>query len=91
MNIASIAGVDTGTVTIIMIFAIPLVAIIGGLAVEALKVVRQGDGRAGRQASAEETRLVQQMHEMLQKMEERIEALETLLIDREQKREEVQR
>ncbi len=91
MNVASIAGVDTGTVAIIMIFAIPLVAIIGGLAVEALKVVRQGDGKAGRKASAEETRMVQQMHEMVVKMEERIEALETILIQQERKREEVQR
>jgi len=66
-----------------MVFAIPLTAIIGGLVIEALKVLRQGSNRATGQAIMEETRMVQQMHGMLLKMEERIEALETILIERE--------
>jgi phage shock protein B len=81
--------VSAPTIAIIMIFAIPLVAIIGGLGLAALKVLRQGSDRATGQAIKEETRMVQQMHEMLLKMEERIEALETILIEHERERREV--
>jgi hypothetical protein len=50
-------------------------------------------GRSGGRArpSEEETGLVQQMHQQLLKMEERIESLETLLFERERDREETRR
>jgi len=38
-------------------------------------------GGGNRQAQAEETRLMQELHEGLEKMEERIEALETILLE----------
>lgn len=42
-------------------------------------------GRGGvRNASAEEARLIQEMHQGLVRMEQRVEALETLLLEREQ-------
>jgi phage shock protein B len=87
--ILSILGLDPGSLAIIMVFAIPLTAIIGGLAIKALEIMRQGGDRATGRAIQEETRLVQQMHEMLLKMEERIETLETILIERERDRREV--
>ncbi len=73
----------TGTLAVIMVFAIPLAAIIGGLCVEALKVLRRGTDKETRQRLQEETRLVQELCRRLDRMEERIEALETILIERE--------
>ena len=75
-----------GVLTIIMVFAIPLVAIIGGLAIAALKILKGGHNRATREQLKEETRLVQEIHGQLLRMEERIEALETLVIDREREK-----
>ncbi len=71
---------NTGVLAIVMIFAIPIVAIIGGIFLSALKILK-GEGSSGKM-TAEETRLIQEVHRGLQKMEDRIEALETLLMDR---------
>jgi phage shock protein B len=75
---------------IVMVFAIPLTAILGGFFIEALKVLR-GD-RSTKQAaesSREETEMIQAIYRGLADMEKRIEALETLLLD--SRREEVNR
>jgi hypothetical protein len=81
--------VNPGTVAVIMVFAIPLTAIIGGLIIRAMEVLKVGAGRANGHADREQTRMVQQMHEMLLKMEERIEALETILIEHDRARKDV--
>ena len=70
---------STGTLAVIMVFSIPLVSIIGGLIVAALEVWKKGPSS---QQMAEETRLIQDLHHGLQKMEERIEALEVILSER---------
>ena len=67
--------------TVIMVFAIPLVAIVGGLGLEALKVLR-GNPKKGSQVSAEETELMQELFRIASRMEKRVEALETLIMDR---------
>ena len=69
--------------TILMIFAIPLVAVIGGLLLAALKILRGGGagGSAGNQE--EEAKMIQAIYHDLSRMEGRIEALETLLMERE--------
>jgi len=72
--------VGTFELVVIMVFAIPLAAIIGGIFLAALKIWRGGS--AGKKSSAEETRLIQEIHNGLMRMEERIEALETILLDR---------
>ena len=61
---------------------IPLVAVTGGVIV-ALRAVGSGGSKTDPEERAQETRLIQDMHSTLAKMEERIEALETLLFDRE--------
>ena len=76
---------DTGTVAIVMVFAIPLTAIIGGLALEAFKIWRGGNDRRDKKAQADEARMIQEMYSHLTKMEERIETLESLLIERSRK------
>lgn len=42
-------------------------------------------GRKGRVSRDEETRLAQEMHQTLERMERRVEALETLLMERERR------
>ncbi|HNT33694.1 MAG TPA: hypothetical protein PKH07_01700 [bacterium] len=64
---------------VILIFGIPLVAILGSFAIAALKILR---GSSSRQMSAEESRLVQEIHNSLQRMEQRVDALETILLER---------
>jgi hypothetical protein len=81
-----------------MLFGIPMVAVIGGLFIEALKILKgspQGvdpsspgsdfklkfiTGKG--QLSSEETQMMQDLFKIASRMEQRIEALETLIMDR---------
>jgi len=68
---------------VFMVFAIPLAAIIGGIFIVALKVLKGSS--SGKEMSADETRLIQEIYNGLTRMEDRIEALETILLDRTEK------
>jgi phage shock protein B len=72
-------SMNAGILAIIMVFSIPLVAVIGGLALAALRISK---GSASSAQLAEETRLIQDLHHGLQKMEERIEALEVIMLEK---------
>jgi hypothetical protein len=76
---------DVAVLAIIMIFGIPLAAVIGGCVISALKIVKGDPNERDRQTRDRETRLIQEIHHGLSRMEERVEALETLLLDREKK------
>ena len=76
---------DKGTLAVLLIFAIPLLAIAGTFAIKALKIVKGITPEQNQQLQVEETRLIQEMHRGLAKMEERVETLETLLLDRRRK------
>ncbi len=66
---------------------IPIIAIAGGIFLGALRIWK-GDGGSRRQTgNAEEARLIQDIYHGLLKMEERVEALETLLLEREREHE----
>jgi hypothetical protein len=58
------------------------VAIIGGLGLLALKILRSGQNSA---RELEDTRLIQEMHRQLRKMEDRVGSLETILLDKDRK------
>lgn len=73
------------TVTVLLVLGIPLVAVAGFFLVWAVKVATGGAGEKREKAMADETRLIQELHQGLKRMEERIEALETILFDRERK------
>lgn len=60
-------------------------AIIGSTIIMAIKIIKGGVSRKGQQFQAEEAKMIQEIYQGLTKMEERIEALETLIIDRERK------
>jgi phage shock protein B len=64
---------------------IPLVAVLGGIFLAALLILRGGSRRGDGELKAEETRLIQDIYHGLIKMEERVEALETLLLERDRK------
>ncbi len=74
-----------GELAILLIFGLPIMAVAGHFLVEGLKVMRGGSPRRDRQLEAEETRIIQDVYQGLRKLEERVEALETLLMDRAEK------
>lgn len=73
------------TTLVILILAIPLVAVLGGVTVAILSVMRGGRSDKARRLDEEEARTMQQIYQGLEKMEKRVEALETLLLEREGK------
>ena len=70
---------------ILMVFGIPLAAIIGTLVLGALKILKGDPAQRNKRQAADETKMIQAIYSELSKMEDRIEALETVLIDRERK------
>jgi phage shock protein B len=75
---------SSGTLIAIVALSIPLVAIIGWTAVSILRVIF-GIGKISRRSDLAdgEAQLIQEIHNGLLRMEERVEALETILLDRE--------
>ena len=68
---------------IIMVLAIPLVAIMGGMIVAIIKLLKSDGSARSRRLNEEETRIMQEIYRGLEKMEKRVETLETLLLERE--------
>ena len=64
------------------VFLVPI-----GIVVLIVKILKGGESGKGKQTSAEEARLVQEIHHGLTRMESRIEVLETLLVDAEKEKE----
>ena len=60
-------------------------AIIGSTILMAIKILKGGLSRKGQRLQAEEARMIQEMYQGLSRMEERVEALETIILDRERK------
>ena len=63
---------------------IPILALLGFFFLAALRILK-GSGGRGATTDPNETKLIQDIYHGLLKMEERVEALETLLLDRERK------
>jgi phage shock protein B len=60
-------------------------AIIGSTVLMAIKILKGGVSRKGQQFQAEEARMIQEIYQGLSRLEERAEALETIIIDSERK------
>jgi len=60
-------------------------AIIGSTVLMAIKILRGGFSRKGRDGQAEEARMIQEMYQGLGQMEKRVESLETILLEQERK------
>jgi len=60
-------------------------SIIGSTIVMIAKILKGGISRKDQRFEAEEAKMVQEMYHSLSRMEERIDALETIILDRERK------
>jgi phage shock protein B len=63
-------------------FALLVLALLGGIGVAIIKVIKGKSGGTDDEAQAEETKLMQELHQGLSRMEKRIDALETILLER---------
>ena len=71
-----------GLVAVAGFYAIVLIGLVGGLVLAALRIMRGGKRQA---EDDEETVTIQELHAGLARMEQRVEALETILLERERK------
>jgi phage shock protein B len=76
---------NVGVLSVVMVFLIPLVLIVCGSIVLVLGMLTRGRRSRNGAGSEEETRMIQEIYSGLGKLEERIEALETLILDSERK------
>ena len=76
---------DAGILAILLIFGSVFVAVIGGLALTAWAIWRKSAPKQGHLAQADEAQMIQELYQGLSRMEERVESLETLLLDQERK------
>ena len=60
-------------------------AVIGGTFLMAIKILKGGVSRKSQKYQAEEARMIQEIYRGLSRLEERVESLETILLDREKK------
>ena len=75
-------GQVVGVVLIIFIvIALPII-IIAGTILLGIKIVRGGSSSKDPKTQADETRIIQEIYQGLARMEDRVEALETILIER---------
>ncbi len=78
--------IDAGTLAVLFVFGIPFMAVAGGILIKALRIVTGTPSRRDqKRLLADEAKQMQELYQGLVRMERRIEALETLLLDREQK------
>jgi len=77
---------DTGTLAVLLIFGTPFIAVAGAVLIKVLRVVTGTPSRRQqKQRLDDEAKQMQELYQGLVRMERRIEALETLLLDRERK------
>lgn len=72
---------NASMVAVLLIFGTGFVAVTGGLALAALKILKGSPRRHSQQPDIDETKLIQELYQGLSRMEERIETLETLVLD----------
>jgi phage shock protein B len=76
-----------GVFVVAIVFAgiILALAIVGSTILMAIKIIKGGISPRGQKMQAEETRLIQEIYRGLSRMEERVEALETIILERDRK------
>ena len=73
------------TVSIVaLVFVAPVVAlaVICGTILVAIRIIKGGAARGGQKQEADEAKMIQEIYQGLSRMEERVEALETIMFDR---------
>ncbi len=76
-----------GVLVLSIIFggAILILAIIGSTILMAIKIIKGGVSRKGQNLQTDETKKIQEVYQGLSRMEERVETLETIILDRDRK------
>ncbi len=76
-----------GVLVVAIVFggSVLVVAIIGSTILMAIKILKGGLSRKGQRVQSEEARMIQEIYQGLSRMEARVEALETIMLDRERK------
>jgi predicted RND superfamily exporter protein len=75
-------GIGVAELAVVMVFGIPMLAILGWILLSALKILRGESTKEGRRMHTDEARIMQEIHLGLSSLEKRVESLETLLLDR---------
>jgi len=73
---------------VLIVFLIPVIAlvILGGLVITGVRTIKGESPGLSKEERNDETRLIQEIYQGLSRMEERISALETILLDPERKK-----
>jgi hypothetical protein len=76
-----------GPVIVAIVFGgtVLCLAIIGSTILMAIKILKGGVSRKGQQNQADEAKIIQEIYQGLSKMEQRVEALETIILDRKER------
>jgi phage shock protein B len=76
-----------GVMVVAIVFggAVLILAIIGSTILMGIKIMKGGVSRKDQEFQTEETEMIQQIYQGLSRLEERVEALETIIIDRDRK------
>ncbi|MFH1243130.1 MAG: phage-shock protein [Pseudomonadota bacterium] len=74
-----------GALMLAIIFggAILALSIIGSTILMGIKILKGGISRSGQKVQSEEARMIQEIYLGLSRMEERVDALETIILERE--------
>ena len=76
---------NTGSLALLLIFGPVFATIVGGIFLKALRIWKGISPEQSQQLRAEETKLMQELYQGLSRLEERVEALETILLERRRK------
>lgn len=77
-------GIGVAELTIILLFGTPLVAVLGGIVIVVLIILK---GKSTKALTGEEAKIMQAQYQGLRRLEERVDALETILLDKQKQRE----
>ena len=78
-------GLGIAETMVLFIGGLPLAVVVGGVFLVALKILKGSSKDGTTQNRAEEARMIQDIYHGLLKMEQRVDALETILLDRDTK------
>jgi len=79
-----------GVLVVITVFGgiILALAVIGSTILMGLKIIRGGASPGGQRTQTDEAKIIQEIYQGMGRMEQRVEALETILLEREKERKE---
>ena len=73
---------NIGFFAILMVFAVPITAILASFVVQALKILKGTPGKGAGQAPDDEVRMLQEIYQGMERLEKRVDSLETILLSK---------